>query len=195
MQKNNVLEGLRMTGAAENVVHSQNMQLYHKQLFVVCHYTGKLTNDLHNTIQITCSAWQETEIRTIHNVTATIHKTPYLLLPCLLHWPSFWVAPPPAHSSQPSRLGREGSPRPPWPLGWCALDRRRRQNNPILECKTTKGVSPNCIFQITSMWCSGGLLKKMPVQMTLSGTTHQEKCMLTFGGANSCHNHITLGKR
>lgn len=48
MQKNKVgffLEGLRMTGAAENVVHSQNMQLYHKQLFAVCHYTGKLTND------------------------------------------------------------------------------------------------------------------------------------------------------
>ena len=34
-----------MTGAAENVVHSQNMQLYHKQLFAVCHYTGKLTNN------------------------------------------------------------------------------------------------------------------------------------------------------
>lgn len=48
MQKNKVcffLEGLRMAGAAENVVHSQNMQLYHKKLFAVCHYTGKLIND------------------------------------------------------------------------------------------------------------------------------------------------------
>ena len=34
----------------------------------------------------------------------------------------------------------------------------------------------------------------MPAQMTLSGTTHQEKCMMILGGANSCHNDITLGK-